>query len=172
MPKWRKDSEFGSGPRVPLDRERRAVFRARLKMRAYRCPGRLTIAAAEVGRIMADMLGADGRLDPSIATLAHLAAVDVGTVVRALARLRECGFITWVRRLVRDAASGWRCVQTSNAYTLALPNACDTHFAKQVCSRVYRKVGSCTDRQARESAARQLEALGRPDQAAQLRASG
>lgn len=124
MPKWRADSVFGPGPRVPLDRERRAVFRARLKMRAYRCPGRLTIAAADVGRILVDKLGANGQLDPSVATLARLAAVDESTVTRALARLRDCGFLAWTRRLVRDAGTAWRCAQTSNAYALLVPAMC------------------------------------------------
>jgi hypothetical protein len=64
------------------------------------------------------MLGHDGRLDPSHATIAARARVSIATVIRALAQLRALGFLTWVRRLVRTA---WRAEQTSSAYVLALP---------------------------------------------------
>ena len=179
MPKWKSDSVFGDGPRVPLDRERRAVFRARLTMRAYRRPGRLTQTAVAVGRVLLNMLGQDGRLDPSIATLAHLIAASKSTVVEALDRLRACGFLTWTRRLVRDAKSGWRCEQTSNAYLLTVPGACDTGFASQVIPRASKALGTVrtpraglSDQDARESAAAQLTALGFADLAALKRAGG
>jgi len=129
MPQWRRNSVFGMGRRVPLDRERRAQFRA--KLRLQRRPGRLTLAAVQIGRILLDMLGADGRLDPSVATLATKAAVHPSTVTRALARLKECGFLDWTRRMLRDASTGWRSEQTSNAYVLCLP-ACDAQFAPAV----------------------------------------
>lgn len=167
MRRWRKDSEFGDGPRVPLDREQRAVFRARLKMRAYRQVGRLTVTASDIGRILVDMLGDGGRLDPSIATLATLAGVDPTTVVRALARLRECGLVTWVRRLVRD---GNRVEQTSNAYVLTVPGTPDLHFAQGVrlrfksttCRAVERMRGArLDDQEAQENAVRQLEPVAR-----------
>ena len=125
MPKWRSGSEFGTGRRVPLDREQRAVFRAKLTMQ--RKPGRLSSSAVRLAQIMLDKLGADGRLDPSIATLAELARVDESTVVRCLGRLKACGFLEWTRRLVRCAAGGWRVEQASNAYVLTVP-ASDTHF--------------------------------------------
>ena len=174
MPKWRSGSEFGDGRRVPLDREQRAVFLAQLKL--ARRPGRLTLAALEIGRILVNKLGADGRLDPCIATLARLACVNPSTVVRALARLKELGFVTWTRRLVRDAANDWQCRQTSNAYALAVPGACDVHFAKQVISRVYKEKGgqqqaasAFTDQQARENAIRQLRAIEEWELAARIR---
>ena len=170
MPKWRRDSEFGAGRRVPLCREQRAQFRAKLLL--HRRPGRLTLTCVEIGRILANMLGQDGRLDPSISHLAALARVHQATVVRALARLRACGFLGWVRRLQRR---GWRCEQTSNAYALSVP-ACDTHFAPAVKSLQKKKeaqqqrAGGESDRQ---SAARQLVALGFPVPAGwSLRARG
>jgi hypothetical protein len=118
MPKW-KPGIFGTGPCVPMDREARAVFKAKLQLQ--RRPGRLTIATAAIGRVLVDMLGPDGRLDPSLATIAERARVSVATVKRALAQLRECGFVTWTRRLIRDAASGWRTEQASSAYVLSVP---------------------------------------------------
>jgi hypothetical protein len=49
MPRWRKNSIFGDGPRVRLDRNGRARFR--FLARAHRDAGRLTaddVAVAEV----------------------------------------------------------------------------------------------------------------------------
>ena len=126
MPRWRRNSIFGVGPRVPLDREQRSQFRAKLLLQ--RRPGRLTLAAVQIGRIMLDMLGADGQLDPSVATLAIKTAVHPSTVTRALTRLKECGFLDWRRRMRRDSSTAWRSEQTSNAYVLRLP-ACDPQFA-------------------------------------------
>jgi DNA-binding transcriptional MocR family regulator len=82
-------------------------------------------------------LGDDGRLDPSHASLAALAAVSVATVQRALDRLRDLGLLGWARRLVRDAASGWRAAQASNAYWLTPERetpafACDLQTARAV----------------------------------------
>ncbi len=162
MPKWRSASEFGAGRRVPLDREQRAQFRAKLKFQ--RRPGRLSTTAVEIGRLLANMLGADGRLDPSIETLARLACVVPSTVVRCLARLKVCGFLDWTRRLVRDARTGWRVEQASNAYRLLVPPT-DVQFApvafidnlqKEAQQRALRVETPF------QSAARQLRALGRP----------
>jgi hypothetical protein len=127
--RWRKDSIFGDGPRVTLCREQRAQYRAKLHLQ--RKPGRLTIAAAHIGRILVDSLGQDGRLDPSHATLAARAGVAMATVRRALEQLRCFGFLDWTRRLVRSAGTGWRCEQDSNAYVLQLPS-CEVHFARGV----------------------------------------
>ena len=82
MPRFHKDSIFGPGRRVPLDREQHAQFRAKLKLQ--RRPGRLTISAAAVGLALADMLGLDGRLDPALTTIATLARVSLATVKRAV----------------------------------------------------------------------------------------
>jgi hypothetical protein len=125
MPKWRNGSIFGPGPRAPLDREAKAVFRAKLKL--ARRPGRLTIACVQIAHVLLDMMGADGRLDPSVETIAIKAAVNPSTVTRALARLRELGFLAWTRRLARDAATHWRVEQVSNAYVLRVPT--DMQFA-------------------------------------------
>jgi hypothetical protein len=132
MPKW-KTGIFGPGPRVPMDRERRAVFKAKLLLQ--RRPGRLTIAAAAIGRVLIDMLGPDGTLCPSLATIAERARVSVATVKRALAQLRDCGFLLWTRRLTRCAANGWRTEQDTNAYVLAVP-ACEAHNERPVIRKL------------------------------------
>ncbi len=161
MPKWRSASEFGAGRRVPLDREQRAQFRAKLKFQ--RKPGRLSSSAVRLAHILLDKLGIDGRLDPSIATLAELARVDASTVVRCLGRLKACGFLDWTRRLVRCTGS-WRVGQTSNAYVLTVPSS-DTHFAPVALFKRLKKEGSKESGSREgsfESAARQLRALGHP----------
>jgi len=89
---------------VPLDREQRAVFRARLNMKAFRGPVRLTANAVELGRRLVNMLGQDGRLHPSIETLAALLGIATSTVQTALDRLKEFGFVSWTRRIARCGA--------------------------------------------------------------------
>jgi hypothetical protein len=164
MPKsrqrWHRASVFGPGPRMPMCRESRAVFKAKLLLQ--RRPGRLTIATAVIGRIMVDMLGADGRLDPALATIAEKARVSVATVKRALAQLRDCGFLSWTRRLVSDATSGWRIEQATNGYRLSVP-ATEVHFVPAVIQKVLTKIERprpMSDREARINAARQLTLLG------------
>lgn len=119
--RWHHRSEFGPGPRVPLDREQRAVWRARVEL--ARRAGRISALHAQVGLALLRRLGQDGRLDPSHATLAADAGVGERTVRRALAALAGCGLLRWARRLARDAASGWRCEQVSNGYALSLGDA-------------------------------------------------
>lgn len=112
---WHAQSQFGTGPRRPLDREQRSRFKFLLSTH-YRAR-RLTPKAERVGLALVKRLGIDGRLDPSHATLADDAACDARTVRRALAVLRGLGLVVWVKRLVR---SGWRVEQTSSAYMLTL----------------------------------------------------
>ena len=116
--KWHRNSIFGDGPRVRLDREQRAQWKAKLQLQ--RRPGRLTIGSADVGRALCNMLGNDGRLDPSHATIAVRSGVHISTVKRALEQLAEFGFLSWTRRLIRRA---WRCEQTTSAYVLMTPRA-------------------------------------------------
>ncbi|WP_420608374.1 hypothetical protein [Novosphingopyxis sp.] len=132
MPCWHSDSIFGDGPRTPLDRERRAVWRARIKL--ARRPGGLTLGAAAVAGVLLELLGADGRLDPTHETIAKLAHVSVSTVGRALDQLQAFGFLDWARRLVRGPA-GAR--QTSSAFRLKTP---DRHSANQVLVNVSKRI--------------------------------
>jgi hypothetical protein len=111
--RWHHASVFGIGRRAPLDREQRAVWRCRLEL--FRRAGKLTALHAEVGHALLRRLGTDGRLDPAHSTLAADTRCGERTVRRALAALRACGLLNWVRRLVRD---GWRAEQTSNSYEL------------------------------------------------------
>jgi hypothetical protein len=135
---------------VILDREQRAQFRAKLQLQ--RRPGRLTLACVAIGRAMLDLVGRDGRLDPSIGHLAALVGVAPSTVTRGLARLRACGFLDWARRLIRCADTGWRAAQDTNAYWLMVP-ACDAHFAALVLQGL--KVRDTRARAEREAAERE-----------------
>jgi hypothetical protein len=130
MPRWHKGSIFGDGPRVRLDRNGRARFR--FLARAHRSANRLTADHLDVAEVLVSALGDDGRLDLSHETIAMRALCHVATAKRALARLRELGLIDWTRRLVRGAATGWRCEQTSNAYILRTPDCCEAQAARVV----------------------------------------
>lgn len=112
---WHRDSVFGVGIRVPMCRERRAVWRARLVM--FRRARKITPLHEDIGLAMLRRLGSDGRLDPSHQTLADDVGCDQRSVQRALAAFRTYGLVLWVRRLVRD---GWRTAQSSNSYALAV----------------------------------------------------
>lgn len=142
--RWHNPSVFGDGLRVPLDRERRAQFRALLHLN--RRPGRLSQNAAQLGRVMVDMLGQDGRLDPCLATLAARAGMHVATVKRCLGRLQSLGFLSWVRRLVRGPDTGWQAQQTSNAYALHVPSAHEAHSARPVQVSLKKKTAREHDR--------------------------
>jgi hypothetical protein len=124
----------------------------------HRRPGRLSAGGLQVLVALIRLLGPDGRLDPSHATLAALASVSVDTVQRQLERLRRLGLLFWQRRLVRDAASGWRCEQTSSAYVLT-PSACDPQIAGAVQVHLKKKEAREMERVAPEVRQAAMEAL-------------
>lgn len=67
-----------------------------------------------------------GRLEPSLETIAARCRFAKSAVVAALARLREHGFVTWLRRFEptgRDGARGPQVRQVTNAYRMELPAA-------------------------------------------------
>jgi hypothetical protein len=112
---WHRDSVFGDGLRLPLCRERRAVWKARIDL--ARRAGRVTDGEAYVGQALLKRLGQDGRCDPSHQTLADDSGESVSTVKRALKAFWACGLVNWVRRLWRN---GTRVSQDTNAYMLTL----------------------------------------------------
>ncbi len=112
---WHKEAVFGDGPRVPLDRERRAVWKARVNL--FRRARKLTPLFEDIALALIKRLGTTGRLDPSHQTLADAVECCEKSVRDALKALKACGLISWVQRLVR---AGWRVAQTSNAYVLTL----------------------------------------------------
>jgi hypothetical protein len=145
---------------VPLDHEHRAQFRAKLHLQ--RRPGRLTITAAQLGRVMVDMLGDDGRLDPSHETLAPGLRWPWRPSSGRWHNSGRSASLDWARRLARRPDTGWRVEQTSNAYLLRVPT-CDAQFARPVrfpikkeAPPVRQPLNACV------SAAQQLLALGFP----------
>lgn len=112
---YHRTSTFAEGPRVTLDRERRAVWKARVIL--FRRARKITAAHEDIALAMLGMLGTDGRLDPTHETIAFRAGYDARTVRRALDRLKGCGLVIWAQRIVRE---GWRVIQTSNAYALTI----------------------------------------------------
>jgi len=65
-----------------------------------------------------------GRLDPAIATLATRIGRSIAATAAALKRLKDHGFLTWLRRYEPTGGEGLRGPQVrqiSNAYALLLP---------------------------------------------------
>lgn len=129
-PAWRATSLFGCGPRVPLNRDQRGIITQRL--RSFRLRREITALHEQVGLELLRLLGADGRLDPSQATLAARTGCCERTVSTALRRFRALGLLEWVRRLVR---LGQQVRQTSNAYTFRLsePAPAVIHCDRKLC---------------------------------------
>ena len=133
---WHRDSIFGPGPRQPLCRERRRVWKARIDL--ARRAGRITSEFGHVGEALLKRLGPDGRCDPSHQTLARDSGESVSTVKRALKAFYACGMVSWVRRLWRN---GTRVSQDTNAYLLTLGEApkfptdrCEGQAGRATCS--------------------------------------
>jgi hypothetical protein len=65
---------------------------------------------------------ASGRLEPSIATIAEKAKLGIRTVVRALRRLNDHGFLSWLRRTeaIDNDGAGPQVQQVTNAYWFEL----------------------------------------------------
>lgn len=171
MPKWHRNSIFGDGPRQPLDRNSRARFKFLLRL--HRSALRLTANDVAVGEVLVSALGDDGQLDPSHQTIADRALCAIATVKRALVRLRDLGLVSWTRRLVRvaehraNSTHVWRVEQTSNSYCLSaqIANHVTAAHSDRPVERYYVKkpaMPSSSDAEARQSAIRQLTALGCP----------
>lgn len=74
-----------------------------------------------------------GQLDPAIATIAEAVGHSYAAVHAALRRLRQAGFLHWVRRSepIEDAeGAGPQVKQISNAYALLLPKPLERMVAQ------------------------------------------
>ena len=171
MRAWHKGSKFGPGLRKCMAVADRAVFRAKLKL--WKGCRRLTAAARDVGQVLVNMLGEDGRLDPCHQTLADLVGCTVRTVQRALDQLHQEGFVTWERRIARRAADLWEVRQVSNAYVLHLPS-CNGQNVGGVTDKIQKKEaqGQTAPRHTVQTPAEALAAAGlQPPTAAEEAAS-
>jgi len=85
--------------------------------------GALGLTGRAVLAVLCDIVDdASGRLEPSIATIAEKAALGIRTVVRALRRLNDHGFLSWLRRTeaIDNDGAGPQVQQVSNAYWFEL----------------------------------------------------
>ncbi len=115
---------------VPRAEVRRVVLAAKRYELAGRLRGRrrgpLGHVGLEVLELLANLVSyRTGRLEPAITYLMGRLKRSKDAVVRALAALREHGFLDWLRRHERvevlEDAPGPRVRQVSNAYRLSLP---------------------------------------------------
>ncbi|HET9335696.1 MAG TPA: hypothetical protein VFO12_04725 [Sphingomicrobium sp.] len=91
-------------------------------------PGRRNGPLGDIGLLVLEALYdlvdfKTGRLDPAIDTIAARICKARSAVVRALARLREHGFIKWIRRSepIENEGAGPQVRQISNAYGFGMP---------------------------------------------------
>jgi hypothetical protein len=114
---------------VPRAEVRRVVLAARRYELAGRQAGRrrgpLGHVGLEVLELLANLVShRSGRLEPAITYLMGRLKRSKDAVVRALAALREHGFLDWLRRheaVELVEGPGPRVRQVSNAYRLSLP---------------------------------------------------
>jgi len=108
---------------------RRVLLAARRYELAGRQAGRRRGPLGHVGLEVLELLGhlvsfRSGRLEPSLQFLMNKLKRSKDAVVRALAALREHGFLDWLRRhetIELVEGPGPRVRQVSNAYRLSLP---------------------------------------------------
>lgn len=114
--------------RALLKRAKELEFASRLKRREQQ-PGTENGALGTVGLEVLEYLYrivdyAKGTLEPAIATIAEEIGRSYSAVHRALVRLRDCGFLRWMRRSepIEGAEPGEPQVrQITNAYALLVP---------------------------------------------------
>lgn len=88
-----------------------------------RMGGDLKLTGRAVLDVLLDVVDdATGRLEPSLATIAERTKLGVRTVVRALRRLADAGFLDWLRRTeaIEQEGAGPQVQQVTNAYWFAL----------------------------------------------------
>jgi hypothetical protein len=75
-----------------------------------------------------------GRLEPAIATICRTIRRSKQAVVNALARLKEHGFLDWIRRSepVTAEGAGPRIRQVTNAYGFGLPRCAAEWVARKL----------------------------------------
>lgn len=112
-PRYLAGSIFGPGPRRPLGRVARESW-----LTAVAQAARSNSHLARVARALADFLGADGRCDPALPTIARRAGCARCGVIRNIAKLCKLGLLRRVRRVIRTVGG---VEQTSNAYELTFP---------------------------------------------------
>ena len=132
-------------PIAANNREAGKIVSARMKAaelydRAHKQPGQRNGPLGHVGlEVLRELYRLvdfrTGRLDPAITTICDRTKRSKQAVVDALKRLKEHGFLDWVRRSepVEDAqGAGPRIRQISNAYGLKLPEVAAEWVARKL----------------------------------------
>ena len=136
----RRETVYGDGPRVPLDREAKVRI-----MHLARCLKRRTEKGKHYGRLtgkFVDVLHAmlwlihdarSGQCNPSYETIADKAGCCRDTVYEAIRALESAGILSWVQRIKRvrewlpdllgRRVPVWRVLRISNAYVFRDPRA-------------------------------------------------
>jgi hypothetical protein len=155
-------------PIAPNSREARRIVGARMKAaefydRRHKEAGKKNGPLGHVGlEVLRELYRLvdfkTGRLEPAIATICEAIKRSKQAVVDALKRLKEHGFLDWVRRAepIDDAeGAGPRIRQISNAYGFSLPKFAAAWVAKKLGN------GPTPDCELarREAAATELEAM-------------
>lgn len=107
----------------------RALDRRTRIQRKAKTPGARNGALGEIGiAVLETLYGlvdyATGRLEPAINTIAERTGYSYSAVHNALARLRDHGFLKWIRRSRKTdnkGEAGPQVVQIPNAYILTVP---------------------------------------------------
>lgn len=146
-----------------LKAARELEYRTRLKRREKEPGARngvLGEVALEVLAWLYDTVNfASGRLEPAIATIAENVGRSYSAVHEALCRLRDQGFLHWMRRtkpIENPEPGGPQVEQIPNAYALMVPIEMKGWLATLLARRKKGKVPACEeDRQKREREAYQ-----------------
>jgi len=130
-------------PLGATSRDARRLIAARLKAaefydRKHKQPGKWNGPLGAIGlEVLRELYRIvdfkTGRLDPAIATICERIRRSKQAVVDALARLKEHGFLDWVRRSepIEAEGAGPRVRQITNAYGFSLPK-CAAAWVKKI----------------------------------------
>ncbi len=113
---WREGDQIRRAAQMMDERSKKAGDRR----------GCLGLEALKILKLMTEQLARTGRFDMAYGTIARLLRIARSCTVAAMARLRNAGFVFWVRRCVPTDLQGQRgpqYAQTSNLYRLGLPKA-------------------------------------------------
>ncbi|MDO9712486.1 hypothetical protein [Paracraurococcus lichenis] len=113
---WHSGSVFGEGVRRTVSIGQKALLLSRVTELWW--ARRITDTTLRIARRLINLVGPDGRLDPTHQELGRTTRTSDRTARRAVNILYDLGLLRWERRLKRV---GWRTEQTSNAYELLTP---------------------------------------------------
>ncbi len=109
---WREGDQIRRAAQMMDERSKKAGDRR----------GCLGLEALKILKLMTEQLARTGRFDMAYGTIARLLRIARSCTVAAMARLRNAGFVFWVRRCVPTDLQGQRgpqYAQTSNLYRRA-----------------------------------------------------